>query len=144
MRNMRKKSVLLRSAASGAIVLGALAATLPANAAALPSSTASTYGSISAGSLAPASVGSILCTGNLCIQRITSVVNGRANVKAWANTLNFTGYFVLTRGATGQSPTHAWIAGGTGYVFTNLPAGVTLEITERAGIDILGVQSFGF
>jgi hypothetical protein len=122
---MHKKPVLLGLAASGAITLGAFAATVPASAASLTSSTASTHSSTSAVSLSPASVGSILCSGDLCIQRVTSIVNGKATVKAWAFKTSFRGYFALTDGDLGdydqESPTEQWTAGGAGYLFTNVP-----------------------
>jgi hypothetical protein len=142
---MRKKSVLLGFAASGAIVLGASAATLPANAASLPSSTASTS-SPSAGSPSSASVGSIVCAGDLCIQRITDIVNGKANVKAWAWKTNFTGTFFLAGGPagySGHSPTQGWTAGGTGYVFTNVPQGGGYTATQwTTGNDEIGLVTF--
>ena len=143
---MRKNSVLLRSAASSAIILGALAATLPANASSLPSSTASTHGSSSVGSLSPASVGSIVCSDDLCIQRITSIVNGTASVKAWADTSNIPdGTFYISGGPEGYygaSGTQTWIAGGAGYVFTDVPMGG--GYTADAWSDGLEISDFMF
>ena len=144
---MRKRSVLLRFTSSGAIILGAFAATLPANAASLPSAPASTHGSGSADSLSPASVGSILCSGDLCIQRITSVVNGTASVKAWADTSSFTGTFYLSGGPDGYdraSTTQKWNAGGAGFVFTNVPEGATYTATAwTTSNDEIGLVTFG-
>ena len=145
--HVRKRSVLLCSAASGAIVLSTFAAALPANAASLPAAAASTNASSSAGSLSPASVGSILCSGDLCIQRITSVVNGTASVKAWADTYSFTGSFYLSGGPDGydrSSTTGKWNAGGTGYVFTDVPEGATYTATAwTTGGDEIGLVTFG-
>jgi hypothetical protein len=138
---MRKKSVLLRSAASGAIVLGAFAAALPANAASAPMPSSSTASSVS-----PASVGSILCNGDLCIQRITSIVNGKASVKAWAWKTNFTGTFYLegaAEGYSGQSPTQKWIAGGTGHVFPGVPQGGDYVAAAWNSTEELGQVYFG-
>ena len=142
---MRKKSVLLGFAASGGIVLGAFAATLPANAASLPSSTASTQGSASAGSLSPDSVGSIVCGGDVCIQRITSVVNGKATIDAWANTATFTGVFYLGCGPVGDalnlsSPTQQWIAGGAGHDFAGAYGDCTVTEWKSSGVEIGNVS----
>jgi hypothetical protein len=146
--HMRKKSVLLGFAASGAIILGASTVAVPANAASLqsPSSKASTS-SVSAGKVSPASVGSILCGGDLCIQRITSIVNGKATVKAWADTRTFTGTFYLSGGPAGyfgQSSTKQWVAGGAGWPFTGVPQGGTYTATawNTAGSEI-GLVTFG-
>ena len=140
---MRTRSVLLRSAASGAVVLGAFAVALPANAA---SASASPASASTASSVSPASVGSILCNGDLCIQRITSVVNGKANVKAWAWTSNFTGTFYLegaAEGYSGQSPTQKWIAGGVGHVFTGVPQGGDYVAAAWNSTEEIGQVYFG-
>jgi len=142
---MRKKSVLLGFAASGAIVLGTFAATLPANAAPLSSSTARTHGSASADSVSPASKGSILCNDDICLQRITSVVNGKATVEAWADTTSFTGDFNLSgTGYDETSPTQKWVAGGAGHDFTGVPAegGLLLQAWNTSNQDSEGVIEF--
>jgi hypothetical protein len=85
-----------------------------------------------------------VCSGDLCIQRITSIVNGKANVKAWAWRTNFTGTFYLSgNGYFGQSPTHGWTAGGAGYVFLNVPQGDGYTATQwTTGNSEIGLVTF--
>jgi len=69
-----------------------------------------------------------------------------ASVKAWAWTTNFTGTFYLAGGPDGydgQSPTHGWTAGGTGYVFTNVPQGDGYTASQwTTGNDEIGLVTF--
>src|SRR5262249_50071548 len=84
--HVRMQSVLLSFAAAGAIVLGATTATaLPASAAPASALRASSVLISPAGSAASdirlnssRDVGAILCNGNLCIQRITAIINNKA------------------------------------------------------------------
>jgi hypothetical protein len=69
---MRMKTVLLGFAAAGAIVQ-------------CPASRA-----------IPTSYGKLLCPGDLCVQRVTSISNGTAHVEAWANTIGFTWHSALS------------------------------------------------
>ena len=118
----RKTSVLLGFAAAGAIVLSTVAVTLPASAAPVALSQASS--SAPASSIAPASVGKLICSGNLCIQRVTSVENNEAYVEAWAYKNTFTGHFALygPDGWIANSNTKQWIGGGAGWL-PEIPAG---------------------
>ena len=123
--HVSKRSALFGFATAATITLGATGTVLPASAASATSSGSS------ASSVSPADVGKILCDGDLCIQRITSIVNGTASVKAWADTTNFTGFFIVTgNGYFQQSPTRAWKAGGAGFVFTGVPQGGGLQATS--------------
>jgi len=119
---LRKTSVLLGFAAAGAIVLSTVAAALPASAAPVTSSNASSSASVS--SVSPESAGKLLCSGNLCIQRVTSVENNEAYVEAWANSYTFTGHFALygPDGWIANSKNKQWIGGGAGWL-PLIPAG---------------------
>jgi hypothetical protein len=125
---MRMKSVISGFAAVGAIALSTFATAIPASAAPVPSSGAST--SI----VKPNDVGWIVCSGNICIQRISSIINNEADVKAWAWRTTFTGHFELDGpdGPMGNSGTRSWPAGGTGAVFL-IPRGNGYTITGWAG-----------
>jgi hypothetical protein len=148
---MRKKSALLGFAAAGAIVLSTVATTLPASAApvtslTVSSSTLSTQGSSTrASSFSPDSAGSVVCEGNLCIQRITSVVNNAATVEAWADGYTFTGHFELSGpdGLIGNSKNQTWVAGGTGHNFSGVPAGGGYTMTAWEGTPSTGYHDIG-
>jgi len=148
---VRKNSFLLRSAAAGAIVLGAAATALPASAASVTSlkasaSTLSTHGSsTSPGSISPASAGSVVCEGDLCIQRVTSIINNAATVEAWADGYTFTGHFELSGpdGLIGNSPAGTWVAGGTGHYFSGVPEGSGYTITAWEGTSSTGFHDIG-
>lgn len=119
---LRKTSVLLGFAAAGAIVLSTAAVALPASAAPVTSSKASS--SAAASSISPGSEGKLICSGNLCIQRVTSVVNNEAYVEAWAYKNTFTGHFALygPDGWIANSKTKQWVGGGAGWL-PEIPAG---------------------
>jgi hypothetical protein len=124
---VRKRTALLGLMVTGAVALGTVATAPPADAAPATSLTASANPLNAAGSLtvSPDSVGSVVCGGDLCIQRTTSIVNNKATVKAWARTFTFVGHFEL-RGPDGHianSPTTSWAAGGAGYNFKGVAAG---------------------
>jgi hypothetical protein len=123
---MRMKSVLIGFAATGAIVLSTVAVALPASAAPVASYQVS--------SSAPASVGAVLCSGDLCVQRVTSIDNGTAYVEAWANTAGFTGHFELSGpdGLIGNSKTKYWYAGGPGQLW-DIPQGGGYTVTAWQG-----------
>ncbi|MBR7827896.1 hypothetical protein KDK95_16380 [Actinospica sp. MGRD01-02] len=155
---MRVKSSLLRLAAAGAVVLSAAATAVPSSAAAVAplkasSGTLSTHvSSTVARAVSPDSAGSIICHGDLCIQRVTSVVNGVATVEAWADGYTFTGHFELS-GPDGfianypSSGYRTWVAGGTGAYFSGLAQDVTYTITAWSGTGApygdIGQVSFG-
>jgi hypothetical protein len=126
------KSALPRFAAAGAIVLSTVAVTLPAGAATVTSSQVSS--SAPAIITIPDSVGKVLCSGDLCIQRITGISNGTAYVEAWANTYGFTGHFELSgpNGLIGNSKTTYWYAGGPGKEFL-VPQGGGYTMTAWQG-----------
>src|SRR5580692_2858083 len=111
-----KQSVLLGLAAAGAMVLSTVAVTLPASAAPVTSSRVSS--SAPAIGLSPDSEGKLICSGNLCVQRVTSVENNEAYVEAWANKTTFTGHFALygPDGHIANSKTQRWIGGGAGWM----------------------------
>jgi hypothetical protein len=144
------KLVLVRIAAAGAIALSAAAIALPASAAAATSPAASSSTRVS--SVSPNGAGSVICEGDLCIQRITSVVNGVATVEAWADGYTFTGHFELS-GPDGHisnyppSGSLTWVAGGSGAYFRGLAQGVTYTITAWDGTQApygdIGRVSFG-
>jgi hypothetical protein len=93
---VRLKSVFLGIAASGAIVLSTVAATLPASAAPATSSQVSISAPHS-GLVPHSPQGKLLCTSNgvFCVQRITSVLNGTAYISGWADTVSWRGWFEL-------------------------------------------------
>jgi hypothetical protein len=121
---VRKKSILLRLAVAAAIATGAVTTALPASAAPATSIQAAASTSTQA-AVSPADVGSIVCSGDICIQRISSVVGGKANVKAWAWKTTFTGAFYLYGGQYNgnASPTEKWVAGGAGWTGYGLAVG---------------------
>jgi hypothetical protein len=118
----RKTSVLLGFATAGAIVLSTVAVTVPASAAPVASSKVSS--SAPASSVSPNSEGKLICSGNLCIQRVTSVENNEAYVEAWAYKTTFTGHFALygPDGWIANSRNQRWIGGGAGWL-PLIPAG---------------------
>ena len=121
---MRKKTILLRLAVAAAIATGAATTALPASAAPVTSIQAAASTSTQA-AVSPADVGDIVCNVDICIQRISSVVGGKANVKAWAWKYNFAGTFYLSGGQydSNPSPTQTWVAGGTGWTAYGLAVG---------------------
>lgn len=123
---MRKKSILLRLAVAAAILTGAVTTAVPASAAPATSIQAAASTSAQA-AVSPADVGSIVCNVNICIQRISSIVGGKANVKAWAWRTTFTGRFYLSGGQynSNASQDKTWVAGGAGWTFYGLAAGPT-------------------
>lgn len=133
---MRKRSILRRLAVAAAIAAGTVTTALPASAAPATSIQAATSTSTQA-AVSPADVGSIVCSDNICIQRISSIVGGKANVKAWAWHNNFTGTFLLTGGqyvGTFSQDT-TWVAGGTGWTYYGLASGspkILYSITATA------------
>jgi len=152
---VRKTSVLLRLAAAGAVVLGAAAAAVPANAASTAPQTsaagAAAGSAVRALSVSPDSAGSTVCEGDLCIQRITSIINNSATVEAWADGYTFTGHFELL-GPDGHmancpaSADYTWVAGGTGCNF-KIPAGTGYTIkawegTRSTGYHVIGQVDF--
>jgi hypothetical protein len=138
--DVRLKSVILGFAATGAMLLGPIAAATPASAAPVASSSTST------GVIAPDSAkGARLCDGPyLCVQRYTTVVDGTAYVEAWADTKSFTGIFVLF-GPGGrwmaQSKVETWIRGGPGEDF-EIPAGGGYNIQAQKDGVLLGSVDF--
>lgn len=146
-------SILLSFAAASAIVLGASAATaLPANAAATSAFRTSSGVTSPKGSstpviriTSPADVGSILCNGDLCIQRVTSIINNKANIKAWADTTTFSGHFELDGpdGPIANSPTKVWSGGGAGFTFTGVArgGGYTMKAWQGTSV-VLGTVHF--
>ena len=122
---MSLKSVFLRSAAAGAIVLSTAAVALPATAA----SATATPSHVSAGvSVTPAgATGKQLCTSNgvFCVQRVTSITNGSAYVDVWADSVTWTGWFALygPDGHIANSANRKWEAGGVPSWLRNIPAG---------------------
>jgi hypothetical protein len=155
--HMRMKSVLLGLAAAGAIVLSAGATTLPASAAPVSSLkvSSSTLGtrasSTPASSLVPDTVGAVQCTGDLCIQRTTSIINNKATVKAWADTTSFFGHFELSGpdGHIANCPSNSneqWNAGGTGCNFTNVAqgGGYTITAWKVSGKSVVNIGKVSF
>lgn len=150
---MRMKSVLLGFAAAGAIVLSTVATTLPSNAAPVSSlkassSTLSTRGSSTpASNIIPNDVGAVLCSGDLCIQRVTSIINNKATIKAWAWRFNFTGHMELSGpdGFIANAPTTdiLFTAGVTGVLFKNVARGGGYTITEWRGTRSTGYLNIG-
>jgi|GEM_PF-6806910 len=74
-----------------------------------------------------AASGSILCSGDLCLQTASvDTSNHTAKVNAWADTTTLNpGFFILSTppnssgvSAFAYSPTQKWPAGGTHYTFT--------------------------
>jgi hypothetical protein len=124
----RKAAILLGFATAGAIVLSTAAVTVPASAAQVTSSSAS------ASSISPDSVGKLICSGNLCIQRVTSIENNEAYVEAWADTYTFTGHFALygPDGWIANSKNGKWIGGGAGWL-PEIAAGGGYYIIAWAG-----------
>jgi hypothetical protein len=126
--HVRKKSALLGLVVAGVIGLTTFATGLPASAAPATSLTASTSAVNAQGptTAAPSGVGSVVCGGPvLCIQRTTIIVNHRANVAAWANTISFTGHFELVgpQGHIANSTVEHWVAGGKAFTFKNVAEG---------------------
>jgi len=126
--HVRKKSALLGLVLAGFIGLSTFATGLPASAAPATSLTASTN-TLSAQSpdlVSPNAVGSVVCGGPaVCIQRTSEIVNHKATIRAWANTISFTGHFELTgpNGHIANSVTAHWVAGGNGPNFNGVPQG---------------------
>jgi hypothetical protein len=153
---MRIRSVLLGFVAAGAVVLSVGATTLPASAAPVSSLkvSSSTLGtrasSTPASSLAPHSPGKILCSGDLCIQRTTSIINHKATIKAWADTYDFYGHFELL-GPDGhiancpEGHNELWHAGGAGCNFLNVAqgGGYTIIAWDGSPPVNIGEVSFG-
>lgn len=146
---MRKRSTLLGFVAGGAIILSTVATALPASAApvtslAAPSTAQNTLNTQGPNTVTPDSVGSILCSGDLCIQRTTSIINNKATVKAWANTFTFVGHFELLGpdGHIANSTTAAWVAGGAGYNFNGVAAGSGYSIIAWDGSANIGQVNF--
>jgi hypothetical protein len=121
---LSKRRAALLSALSAAALAGTIGmATLPASAAtAIPARTAAAPAVNTAA--VPAAIGSILCSGDLCIQTISAnITTCVAVVAAWADTSNFTGHFEIAvpdelyvQNSTGGD--RVWIAGGANYKFT--------------------------
>jgi hypothetical protein len=122
--HVRKKSILRRLAVAAAIAAGTVTTALPASAAPAASTRAAASTSTQA-AVSPSDVGSIVCNINICIQRISSIVGGKANVKAWAWKTTFTGRFYLNGGQynSNASLDKTWVAGGAGWTFYGLAAG---------------------
>jgi hypothetical protein len=122
--HVRKKSILLRLAVAAAIATGTVTTALPASAAPATSIQAAA-GTSTQAAVSPADIGAIVCNGNVCIQRSSPVVHGKANVTAWAYQSTFTGNFYLNGGQynSNASPTRKWVGGGTGWVFYGLAVG---------------------
>jgi hypothetical protein len=148
------KSALIRFAAASAIVLSAVAVTLPASAAPATSlkvspSTLSAQGSSTrANSPSIDDVGTILCSGNLCIQRVTAIINNKATIKAWAYRYNFTGHMELAGpdGFIANAPTSGdifWTAGVTGAFFRGVARGGGYTITAWRGTRTTGYLDIG-
>jgi hypothetical protein len=117
------KSVLLRLATLVAIVLGTVALAVPANAATVNSSqvavsVANTY------TVTPYSYGAQQCSGDVCIQRVTSVENNSAYIEIWANTKSFYGHFELLGkdGHWANSSQKTWPKGCCGWL-PDVPTG---------------------
>ena len=96
-------------------------------------SAAALIGSSALGALPASAAGTILCSGDVCIQTISVNAAGTsAVITAWADTTTFTGHFELMS-LTGQVQNGAdktWIAGGsTGSV----RAKFTAALTEQNG-----------
>jgi hypothetical protein len=115
---VRKKYFLRGLLATGAIALSTAGVALPASAAPVTSAH-------SAVSAAPASApGKLICSGDICVQRVTSISDNEAYVEVWAWKTGFTGHFQLygPNGLIGNSSTTYWYAGGTGKLW-RIPAG---------------------
>lgn len=140
------KSVLLSFVAAGAIALSTAATILPASAAA-----ASTQGSSTrASSLSPDDVGTRLCSGDLCVQRVTAIIDSKATIKAWANNRNFTGHLEFSGpGFDANYPISndiQWIAGVTFVLFgeVHTGGGYTIKAWARTnGYHNIGQVNFG-
>jgi hypothetical protein len=145
------KSVLLGFVAAGAIVLSTGATTLPASAAPVTSlkvssSTLSTrVSSTPVSSFIPDSPGAVICRGDLCIQRTTSIINNRATVRAWANSFTFFGHFELSGpdGLIANSADKTWVSGGPGQNFTNVARGGGYTMTAWEGSRQFGYRNIG-
>jgi hypothetical protein len=139
---MRMKSALLGFAVVGAIALSPL----PASAAPATSSMAfsHTLNTQALNPASPESAGTILCNGDLCIQRTTSIINNKATVKAWADTFTFVGHFELLGpdGHIANSTTQAWVAGGAGWNFKGVARGSGYTIIAWDGSSKLGTVNF--
>jgi hypothetical protein len=87
---MRKRSTLLGFVAASVIALSAVAATSPADAATSSASAAT--------KTAVPLAGAVVCDDDLCIQRITDVVGGKATVKMWTLYHSIPGHFEIKDG----------------------------------------------
>lgn len=137
---MGMKSVILGIATAGAIALSPVAVAAPASAAPV------TFSSASITIVAPDSYGQLLCNGDLCLQRITSVLDNEAYVEAWANTQTFTGKFILYLngaevGRSGNTD-KKWLKGGPGWL-AEWPAGggYTMKAVRNDGV-VIGEITF--
>lgn len=134
----RRTALLVASAISaGTIGLGVL----PASAATVPAVRA----------------GSILCSGDLCLQTVSvNTTNHTVQVNAWADTKTINpGYFVLTTppnssgvSEVGFSPVGDWPAGGKHYTFTVQLEHGTYDMTAYSGGTlgkgaVVGDKTFG-
>ena len=148
---MRMKSVLLGFVAAGVIALSTGAAALPASAAPAPSlkvsSSTLTTRALSApvGIVIPASPGAVICSGDLCIQRTSSIINNEATIEAWADNRPFHGHFELAGpdGVIANSADQDWYAGGAGHYFNNVARGGGYTITAWQGDPTIGYQNIG-
>jgi len=119
----RRTALIAASAISaGTIGLGVL----PASAATVPTARA----------------GSILCSGDLCLQTVSvNTSNSTAQVNAWADTKNINpGYFTLSTPPNSSgvsefafSPVGNWPAGGKHYTFTVQLEHGTYDMTAYSG-----------
>ena len=102
---------------------------------------------VSDGGLSPNDTGSVLCSGNLCIQRVTSIVNHKATIAAWAVNSGFTGHFELL-GPDGHIANHPttgdqkW-AVGQSTQFTGVAQGGGYTIKEWVGTASTGWHTAG-
>jgi hypothetical protein len=130
---MRKKLALLGLAIAGAIGLSTFATGLPASAAPATSITASahTANAQGLGTVTPDAIGKVVCGApTVCIQRTTEIINNKANVRAWANTVSFTGHFELVgpNGHIANSTVQHWVAGGGGWTFQGVAKGAQYSV----------------
>lgn len=143
---MRRRLTLLGFIASGAIVASAFATAVPANAAPMATLTASSHSLVAPGpdTMSPDSTGKIECSGDVCIQRTTAIVNNKATVKAWANTFSFVGHFELLGpdGHIANSSTANWVASGAGANFKGVAAGGGYTVIAWDGDKNIGEVHF--
>lgn len=132
---MRMKSGFLGLATLVTVVLSTVLLGAPANAATVDPAPVA-VGLHNTGIVAPNSVGAEQCSGRICIQRTTSVLNNSAYVEIWANGQPLSGHFELVGpdGHYANSRAKTWPANCCGW----LPEIPTNHWTAKAWDDHTG------